>query len=871
VTPAQRYQRAQEIFNAVIDREPGERTRMARELSGDDEGLLQEVLAIVRSFEETGGLLAEPLFRSTRGEWEGPYVWVCPSCGRCYDEAPGQICPEDSARLERGFPGPALIDAKYRVERRLGSGGMGDVFVARHVDLDRDFALKLISGFMDVELIRRFQVEARALGKLKHSGIVQVTDYGVAPRAGGMPYLVMEYLEGVDLGQWRRTTHPNPAGIVAIFVQIAEALDFAHSAGILHRDIKPANILVVDSAGKPAAKVLDFGIAKMARSPGPARPLTETGGGRASSTIALTAENTVVGTPQYMAPEQLAGQHADARTDIFAFGAVLYEMLAGRKAFEGPSRAHVIAAIIERDPPPLPDELPAGMTAFVARCLAKNPDNRWQSARDLKLELEKIVHSNLAELQPRPRRSWRTAFAALALVIAFAAGVLWFGTGARVALFGQRRPSIAVLPFKDLSPGKDQADLADGLPEELKHELSKNAGLLCIAVDSRDKKPNIGWVLDGSVRRQGSLARISVELIHAADGAVVWSHNFDREMIDLRTTEADIARNVHGQLKITLLGESARSRVNGEAHEAYLRGNELLKGGNKDSFEQAIATFQRSSRLDPKFAEPWTGMADAHLSEAKWGLISIEDGYKKARDEVEHSLSLDPDLAEAHVVLGDIQMFRYFDWAAAEASYNRARELEPGNGDISHSIAMLRNALGRSEEAIALLSPLFAIDPTTTSHDYAMVLHYAGRNQEAADAIKRALAASPKTANAHSFLGRIDLAMSLPQDALTEMQQEPDEVFKLCGLPLVYYALGRKEESDASLQELIAKHNEDGPYQIADVYAFRGETGSAFNWLERAVQMHDAGLTELKTDPLMANLRKDPRYAALLEKLHLPL
>jgi TolB-like protein/tRNA A-37 threonylcarbamoyl transferase component Bud32/Tfp pilus assembly protein PilF len=752
----------------------------------------------------------------------------------------------------------------YEIVGPLGAGGMGQVYKARDPRLDRIVAIKVSLE----QFTERFEREARAVAALNHPHICQIYDVGPT-------YIVMEYVPGHNL------KGPLPLDQVLKYAaQVCDALDAAHSRNITHRDLKPANIIV----GKSGIKLLDFGLAKMGSHPDSAEA-------DVTASVNLTANHAIVGTLQYMAPEQLEGKPVDARSDIFAFGAVLYEMITGRRAFDGSSQASVIAAIMERESPSVAGAAPAPLEQVVRRCLAKNPDERWQSARDLKYELEQIASSGsglkpasgpaTALLAPRRRVSWMFSTALVLVLAAVGAGVFWFGRGGK-----QSNQSIAVLPFADLSPEKNQEYFSDGLAEELLNGLARIPGWHVAGrtssfrfkgdtADSRTigQKLNVTTILEGSVRKQGNRARISVQLIHASDGFQLWSATFDRDMDDIFAVEAEIARAVAGALGAldTAPASPAAKNTTGEAYNAYLQGRYFLQRGNRENYEKAATYFERAIQLAPGYAPGWTGLGAARLSQANWGYVPVDDGYRKAREAIQHALALDPRSGEATASLGTIKMFYDWDFAGAGESFRRALELEPANPDALFNSGALARIENRFDEAIAFHLRDIQIDPLnpTAYHDYGLTLHYAGRQKDAKTALLKSLELSPELENAHALLSRIALVESQPQQALSEIEKESHEGFRLSGLPLVYHALGRRKESDASLAELLAKYSKNGPYQIAAVYAFRGEKDRAFEWLDRAYAEHDAGITEMKTDPLLVNLHGDDRYKAMLSKMHL--
>jgi TolB-like protein/class 3 adenylate cyclase/Flp pilus assembly protein TadD len=486
----------------------------------------------------------------------------------------------------------------------------------------------------------------------------------------------------------------------------------------------------------------------------------------------------------------------------------------------------------------------------------------------------------------RGRRRMLVAVGVLVAVLAVAA-VFWLRRAGRGSAGGT--PSIAVLPFVDMSSEKNQEYFSDGLAEELLNDLAKIPGLRVAARTSSfqfkgknedlrtvGEKLNVGAILEGSVRRQGSRVRITAQLIKVGDGFHLWSETYDREMNDIFAVQDEIARSVAGSLKVALLGKKtaipSAQGTNAEAYNAYLQGEYFLKRHGKENLEKSLGYYEQAINLDPGYAPAWVGLAAARSDQADRGYLPVEEGYRKAREAAERALALDANLAEAHAAMGGIKMSYDWDWAGADASFQRALALEPGNAKFVRNAGQLAKTLGRFDEALAQDRRAVELDPLSVpAHNtLGFAAYYAGRRDEAAAALKKAIELNPEFPNSHALLGQVYLAQAHPQQALAEMEREPEPAVRLQGQALAYYALGRKKESDAALAELIAKYQAEAAVQIAEVYAFRGEADRAFEWLERAYSQRDSGLAEMKGDPLLKSLERDPRYAAFLKKMRLP-
>jgi serine/threonine-protein kinase len=455
---------------------------------------------------------------------------------------------------------------------------------------------------------------------------------------------------------------------------------------------------------------------------------------------------------------------------------------------------------------------------------------------------------------------------------------------ARIAKDEPTTRSIAVLPFADMSEAKDQEYFADGLSEELLNLLAKVPELRVAArtsafkfkgekVDLQDvaRQLNVAHVLEGSVRRSGNKVRITAQLIKASDGYHVWSQTYDRTLDDIFVVQDDIAGEVVKALKVRLLGAASvtRSRpVDPEAYNFALQGRFFLERRGEDDFVRAVGYFKRSLERDPEYAPAWAGLAQTYARQSDF---AFADGYERAREAAKKALALDPQLADAHVAMGWIQDSADWDWAAAQASFEKALELEPGNVVALRRLGALMGSTGRFSEAIDLTNKAIERDPLRSGAHYnlGIMLLAVGREEEAETAFRKALEIDPGDASRHFGVGHALLLQGKTEAALREMQQEKDEFWRLYGLTVVN-ARGRRSESDAALKELQAHHADDWAYQIAGAHAWRGETDLAFAWLDRAYAQRDPGVMEIKTDRFMRPIAGDPRYKAFLRKVKLP-
>jgi TolB-like protein/DNA-binding winged helix-turn-helix (wHTH) protein len=505
--------------------------------------------------------------------------------------------------------------------------------------------------------------------------------------------------------------------------------------------------------------------------------------------------------------------------------------------------------------------------------------------------MEKESGDTIAETSPvsrlgvlsRHKAAVATAVCTLTLVLVAA---LWFVRTKKHTMIAHISPSIAVLPFADLSPEKDQEYFSDGLAEELLNSLAKIQGLHVAARTSAfqfkgknedlrviGQKLNVATVLEGSVRKQGQRVRVGAQLVQVSDGYHLWSATYDGDLTDIFALQEDIARSVAGSLQVTLLGEKAGSprATSIEAYDAYLQGKYFYARGDRESIEKAIAYYEQAINLDPNYAPAWAALSSARSFQAGAFPGSLGERYGRAREAAERALALDPFLAEGYAALGSVKRDFDWDWAGADACYQRALALEPENVEVLQGAALLAATLNRYDEALRLGRRAVELDPLQASaHVYLAVHAYkAGRLGDAVAAARKALELNPTYPWPHEILWDVYLAQSRPQDALAEAEREPDPGWRLQGLALAYHALGRERESDRALAELIAEYAGSAAIQIAEVYAFRGEADQAFQWLERAYSQRDPGLILLKGDSYFRNVERDPRYSAFLKKMRL--
>ena len=777
----------------------------------------------------------------------------------------------------------------YRILAQIGAGGMGVVYRARDERLYRDVALKVLPprALADENARKRFRKEALNLSKLSDPNIAHVYDFDTQ---NGIDFLVMEYVDGVTLAEKIAKVALHENEVLSLGEQIARALEDVHERGIVHRDLKPGNIMVTT---KGQVKLLDFGLARLLRA-------NET-----DATESITEMHQAAGTLPYMAPEQLLGAWSDFRSDIYAAGAVLYEMATGHRPFET-KLSTALADEIIHGPPASPrqakPDLSTGLEYIILKCLEKEPENRYQSARDLDVDLRRLRTPTTAPVAmpaARARTRLRRIVTATGITVVSVLAVLF---GLNVGRWRERglgrRPSIhsiAVLPLVNFSLDPEQEYFADGMTEELISDLAKIRALRVISRTSamQYKKAhkslpkiaeelNVDAVVEGTVARSGDRVRITAQLIQAENDKNLWAQSYDRDLRDVLALQSEVAQSIAHAIQITLTPqEQARLEdtrpVNPEAHEAYLKGRYYWNKRTPEGVQKGLEYFQQAIHTDPAYAPAYAGLADCYDLLGTYRVLPPKEALQKAKTAAIRALELDDKLAEAHASLAAIK-FLYLEWDGVEKEFQRAIEVDPGYATAHHWYALFLAATARNQEALAEIKLAQRLDPLSLiiNANVGWCLYLGRDYDQAIEQLQKALELDPNFPAAYEYLGQAYLEKGMYEEAIATLRKamslSRNEASLKSELGNAYAAAGKKEAAIQILHDLLVQSSRTyvSPYDIAFVYAGLGDKDKLFQWLNKAAEDRSTALAEIKVHPRFDKLRKDPRFQDLLRRLGLP-
>jgi hypothetical protein len=760
------WQRVKELLDQAIEMAPEQRAKFIEEACGSDGALRAELESLLSAGD---GLSADFLQSPLPGEF-GREMQGIDSAGTL---AAGQIFAD-----------------RFNLIRRLGEGGMGQVWLAEQTSpVRREVALKLIkAGMYDEAVVQRFQSERQSLAIMDHPAIAKVFDAGTTPQ--GQPYLVMEYVPGLPITDYCDQHKLKIKDRLEIFIQACEGVQHAHQKAIIHRDLKPSNILVIEVDGKPTPRIIDFGLAK-------------TTAPQVSGESLFTQLGQFIGTPGYMSPEQvdLNARDIDTRTDVYTLGVVLYVLLTGLQPFETkrrekPSLEEWLRQLREEDPP--------------------NPSTKVSGDKDTSSATADARHTE-------PKQ-----------------------------LISQLRGDLDWITMKALERDRERRY---GTPTELAADLKRFLNDEPVVA----RPASAGYQIRKFVRRHrfaAAFVGMVTVLSMVASGAALIAAKQKSE------AEHQAAETLKAQARLVDVLK---------VQDEIFKGRVALDRLDRQGFDQAASYFRQAMELDPESALAPAWLASTYILQAAYGFMPPDTAYENARRYAERSLSLDPRSALAMATLGLVQILRDWDWAAGAAKLDRAVALAPGSATIliSHSSAPM--ALGQWDAAIRDLNAALALDPLNTAASFGLGVNHlgAGHWSEAEAAFKRALDVAPNHAFVHAYLAGALLFKGEKQAALREIDLESSEAAQCLGRAAIYYALGRKADSDAALSTFMKRYPENA-FGIAQIHASRRESDAAFLWLERAFKQKDVSLSQIKSAPLLNSLKGDPRYKAYLKKMNLP-
>jgi serine/threonine protein kinase/tetratricopeptide (TPR) repeat protein len=820
----------------------------------------------------------------------------CKDCGSPLNlkikEAPSEVPRTRKLPLDKLPPGSLFAD-RYQIIEELGSGGMGRVYKVLDKELDTVIVLKVLLPEVadDPETIPRFRNELRLSREISHTNVCRMFDLNMFKRTY---YITMEYVDGESLKNIILMTKKlSVATAIAITKQICEGLGEAHRHGVVHRDLKPGNILI-DRDGN--AKILDFGLARSIESQG------------------ITATGIIIGTPQYMSPEQVQEKTIDQRSDIYSLGVLLYEMLTGHVPFDGDSPVRVALRHVKEkplEPKDLNLKIPQSVSRVILKCLAKEKEDRYQSTQELLAELIRIEKTMTKTKKDDFMRKKRTAGSGIFRIRkkGIVLGSLVILAGLLVALVigflgrggGRAYDSIAVLPFKLENVEPDQGSeieyLADGITESIISKLDMLPGLKKVIARSSvfqykgmdidplevGRELGVDSLLGCRLSQFGDELSIIVELVDTTDNRRIWGDKYQVGRNQIFEVQDNITNSITENLRLELTGEE-RERIakryteSSEAFKAYARGQYLWNKRTESDLRMAIAHFEEALRIDPNYALAHTGLSLSYLLLPEYGNYFPRDGYQKAKEYALRALQIDPELAEARTSLAQLRRRYDWDWDAAEREYNRALELDPNYAMAYHWYGYDLMCMARYDEAIQMIERAHELDPLSLviNRNVGQIYYRSGQFERGEEALQRVLAKNPNFSYLHYHLGNIRFQQGQYAEALSLFQREKENArgWALHIQPwigMAYAKQGMIDHARTILSDLISQYekNHVPPTSVAALFFVLGDIDEGFLWLEKAYERYDSWIRLLKTDTVFDPVREDPRFLEILKKIGL--